>query len=221
MDHTIREPATTTPFGHTGYMKYLSLKIIQKMGLNSIAISGQYYGSSYTPVSWYMFRKEEVIWRGLRSLTASMCSFLKHFLKKFMLGPSQLSCLRRRKFWNGFVWRMNPWMGWSWCLVLGKKTVTWFCINRWVKFTFMRWDFWNSASIVAIPKAPFIHMAWFVICPMKFAFVLLGMLLYSTVYTVADWRQSGFWLYCLLECIWSQSALVGISVVVAFFSVGF
>lgn len=51
MDHTVREPATTTPFGHTGYMKYLSLKIIQKMGLKSIAISGQYYGSSYTPVS--------------------------------------------------------------------------------------------------------------------------------------------------------------------------
>jgi len=49
MDHTVREPATTTPFGHTGYMKYLSLKIIQKMGLKSIAISGQYYGSSYTP----------------------------------------------------------------------------------------------------------------------------------------------------------------------------
>eukprot|EP00434_Breviolum_minutum_P030185 symbB.v1.2.026696.t1/scaffold2690.1/size72910/7 len=62
MDHTVREPATTTPFGHTGYMKYLSLKIIQKMGLNSIAISGQYYGSSYTPetqiLEWIRLKNE-------------------------------------------------------------------------------------------------------------------------------------------------------------------
>ena len=49
MDHTVREPATTTPFGHTGYMKYLCLQIVQKMDLRNIAISGQYYGSSYTP----------------------------------------------------------------------------------------------------------------------------------------------------------------------------
>eukprot|EP00438_Fugacium_kawagutii_P008391 Skav210641 [mRNA] locus=scaffold3835:36208:38870:- [translate_table: standard] len=49
MDQTVREPATNTPFGHTGYMKYLTLKIIQRMGFKDIAISGQYYGDSYTP----------------------------------------------------------------------------------------------------------------------------------------------------------------------------
>ena len=49
MDHTVREPATTTPFGHTGYMKYLCLQIVQKMNLRNIAISGQYSGWSYTP----------------------------------------------------------------------------------------------------------------------------------------------------------------------------
>lgn len=49
MDQTVREPATNTPFGHTGYMKYLTLKIVQRMGFKDIAISGQYYGDSYTP----------------------------------------------------------------------------------------------------------------------------------------------------------------------------
>ncbi|CAE7337773.1 GIP [Symbiodinium sp. CCMP2456] len=49
MDQTIREPATNTPFGHTGFMKYLTLQIIRRMGFNDIAITGQYYASSYTP----------------------------------------------------------------------------------------------------------------------------------------------------------------------------
>ena len=49
MDHTVREPATNTPFGHTGYLKYLSLKIVQFMGMKDIAIAGLYYKDSYTP----------------------------------------------------------------------------------------------------------------------------------------------------------------------------
>ena len=48
MDHTVREPATNTPFGHTGYLKYLSLKIVQSMGMRDIAIAGLYYKDSYT-----------------------------------------------------------------------------------------------------------------------------------------------------------------------------
>ena len=49
MDHTVREPATNTPFGHTGYMKYLTLQIIRKMFFKDIAITGLYYKDSYTP----------------------------------------------------------------------------------------------------------------------------------------------------------------------------
>ncbi|CAJ1404628.1 unnamed protein product [Effrenium voratum] len=49
MDHTVREPATNTPFGHTGYMKYLTLQIVREMGMRDIAISGMYYKASYTP----------------------------------------------------------------------------------------------------------------------------------------------------------------------------
>ena len=49
MDHTLREPATSTPFGHTGRMKYLTLQIIRKLKFKDIAVSGQYYGQSYTP----------------------------------------------------------------------------------------------------------------------------------------------------------------------------
>ena len=49
MDQSIREPATNTPFGHTGYQKYLTLQIVKGMGFKDIAISGQYYGASYTP----------------------------------------------------------------------------------------------------------------------------------------------------------------------------
>ncbi|CAK9023794.1 unnamed protein product [Durusdinium trenchii] len=64
MDHTVREPATTTPFGHTGYMKWLTLKIIQKMNIKDIAISGQYYGSSYTPetqiLEWLHYKGESM-----------------------------------------------------------------------------------------------------------------------------------------------------------------
>lgn len=117
-------------------------------------------------------------------------------MKKFRFGNSQLSCLRRRKFWNGFVRRMGwiQWMGWSWCLVLGKKTVTWICISRWGKFVFMRLDFWNSKSS-SHSQGP---IYWYgLVCdlPKKSAFVLLGMLLHSTAYTVPDWRQSSFCLY--------------------------
>ena len=43
MDHSIREPATNTPFGHSGYMKYLTLKIVQAMGMKDIAVAGLYY----------------------------------------------------------------------------------------------------------------------------------------------------------------------------------
>ena len=64
MDHTVREPATTTPFGHTGYMKWLTLKIIQKMNIKDIAISVQYYGSSYTPetqiLEWLHYKGESM-----------------------------------------------------------------------------------------------------------------------------------------------------------------
>ena len=64
MDHTVREPATTTPFGHTGYMKYLCLQIVQKMHLRNIAISGQYYGWSYTPetqiLEWMRLKKQSM-----------------------------------------------------------------------------------------------------------------------------------------------------------------
>eukprot|EP00438_Fugacium_kawagutii_P011715 Skav213090 [mRNA] locus=scaffold512:59983:62126:- [translate_table: standard] len=49
MDQTVREPATYTPFGHTGYMKFLSLQIVRAMGFKDIAITGQYYKDSYTP----------------------------------------------------------------------------------------------------------------------------------------------------------------------------
>eukprot|EP00435_Cladocopium_sp_Y103_P076075 s33_g75.t1 len=49
MDQTVREPATYTPFGHTGYMKLLSLRIVRAMGFKDIAITGQYYKDSYTP----------------------------------------------------------------------------------------------------------------------------------------------------------------------------
>ena len=62
MDQTIREPATNTPFGHTGYMKFLTLQIVRRMGFKDIAITGQYYGSSYTPetqiLEWMKYRKE-------------------------------------------------------------------------------------------------------------------------------------------------------------------
>ncbi|CAE7865670.1 PRY3, partial [Symbiodinium necroappetens] len=49
MDQSVREPATSTPFGHTGYQKFLTLQIVKGMGFKDIAISGQYYGASYTP----------------------------------------------------------------------------------------------------------------------------------------------------------------------------
>ena len=49
MDQSVREPATNTPFGHTGYQKFLTLQIVKCMGFKDIAISGQYYGASYTP----------------------------------------------------------------------------------------------------------------------------------------------------------------------------
>ncbi|CAE7841466.1 PRY3 [Symbiodinium necroappetens] len=49
MDQSVREPATNTPFGHTGYQKFLTLQIVKGMGFKDIAISGQYYGASYTP----------------------------------------------------------------------------------------------------------------------------------------------------------------------------
>ncbi|CAK8992210.1 unnamed protein product, partial [Durusdinium trenchii] len=59
MDQSVREPATNTPFGHTGYMKYLTLKIVQ-----DIAITGQYYGSSYTPetqiLEWMCYKGDSM-----------------------------------------------------------------------------------------------------------------------------------------------------------------
>ncbi|CAE7342052.1 PRY3 [Symbiodinium sp. CCMP2592] len=63
MDQSIREPATNTPFGHTGYMKYLTLQIIRKMEFNDIAITGQYYGEKYTPetqvLEWIKYKGEK------------------------------------------------------------------------------------------------------------------------------------------------------------------
>ena len=76
-----------------------------------------------------MFRKEKV---------GDSVFLLETFMKKFMFGHSQLGGLRRHKFWNGFVWRKNPWMEWSWCLVLGKKTVT---CNDEESLHLLRWDF--------------------------------------------------------------------------------
>ena len=62
MDQTVREPATNTPFGHTGYMKLLTLQIVRRMGFKDIAITGQYYGSSYTPetqvLEWMRYKGE-------------------------------------------------------------------------------------------------------------------------------------------------------------------
>ena len=40
MDQTVREPATNTPYGHTGPMKYLALQIVREMGYKDIAITG-------------------------------------------------------------------------------------------------------------------------------------------------------------------------------------
>eukprot|EP00439_Symbiodinium_sp_Y106_P022601 s3421_g2.t2 len=63
LDQSIREPATNTPFGHTGYMKYLTLQIIRKMEFNDIAITGQYYGEKYTPetqvLEWIKYKGEK------------------------------------------------------------------------------------------------------------------------------------------------------------------
>ena len=49
MDQSVREPATNTPFGHTGPLKYLTLKIVQEMGFRDIAVTGLYYKTAYTP----------------------------------------------------------------------------------------------------------------------------------------------------------------------------
>ena len=49
MDHSIREPATNTPFGHTAEMKYLSWKLVREgLGVKNIALAGLYYGDTYT-----------------------------------------------------------------------------------------------------------------------------------------------------------------------------
>ena len=49
MDHTVREPATNTPYGHTAYMKYLSWQLVRKgLSCKNIALSGMYYGNMYT-----------------------------------------------------------------------------------------------------------------------------------------------------------------------------
>eukprot|EP00439_Symbiodinium_sp_Y106_P021752 s1885_g2.t1 len=64
MDQSIREPATNTPFGHTGYQKYLTLQIVRAMGFKDIAISGQYYAGSYTPetqiLEWMKSKGEDM-----------------------------------------------------------------------------------------------------------------------------------------------------------------
>ena len=64
MDQSIREPATNTPFGHTGYQKYLTLQIVKTMGFKDIAISGQYYADSYTPetqiLEWMKIKGESM-----------------------------------------------------------------------------------------------------------------------------------------------------------------
>ena len=75
LDQSIREPATNTPFGHTGYMKYLTLQIIRKMQFNDIAITGQYYGEKYTPetqvLEWIIkYAKERGVEDPMRGLVA-------------------------------------------------------------------------------------------------------------------------------------------------------
>lgn len=48
MDHTIREPATNTPLGHSAELKYLAWKLVRNIGSRNIALSGLYYGDMYT-----------------------------------------------------------------------------------------------------------------------------------------------------------------------------
>ena len=61
MDQSLREPATNTPFGHTGYMKYLSLKIVKSMRFKDVALTGLFYGDTYTPENQIL---EEMYVRG-------------------------------------------------------------------------------------------------------------------------------------------------------------
>ena len=54
MDHTCREPATTTPFGHTAKMKLQSLDIVRQLDFKDMAVSGMYYGDMYTVEEQFM-----------------------------------------------------------------------------------------------------------------------------------------------------------------------
>lgn len=49
MDQTCREPATSTPFGHTVQTKYYTFKIMQRLGMKDIAVCGLYYRDNPTP----------------------------------------------------------------------------------------------------------------------------------------------------------------------------
>eukprot|EP00449_Zooxanthella_nutricula_P033361 CAMPEP_0198491998 /NCGR_PEP_ID=MMETSP1462-20131121/3160_1 /TAXON_ID=1333877 /ORGANISM="Brandtodinium nutriculum, Strain RCC3387" /LENGTH=1167 /DNA_ID=CAMNT_0044220631 /DNA_START=77 /DNA_END=3575 /DNA_ORIENTATION=- len=47
-DHSVREPATNTPFGHTTEIKALLLDLARSVGMRNIALSGMFYGDMYT-----------------------------------------------------------------------------------------------------------------------------------------------------------------------------
>ncbi|CAB9502120.1 expressed unknown protein [Seminavis robusta] len=53
-DHTVREPATNTPYGHTAYMKYMVWKFIKSLGVKNIALAGLYYGDMYSPEEQFL-----------------------------------------------------------------------------------------------------------------------------------------------------------------------
>ena len=95
MDQTVREPATTTPFGHTGKMKYLTLKIVQKMGFQDIAISGQYYRESYTP--------ETQILEEMQANNEDMTGMILMFAPNDLDRRAGVNCIKRFKVPNAFL----------------------------------------------------------------------------------------------------------------------
>ena len=40
MDHSVREPATNTRYGHTAWVKYYLFKLAKLLGFRNLAISG-------------------------------------------------------------------------------------------------------------------------------------------------------------------------------------
>jgi len=69
MDQSCREPATTTPYGHTSTMKLLTFKLLKIVGFTEIAVTGQYYADTYTPETQFV---EELHKNGLLDGTVAM-----------------------------------------------------------------------------------------------------------------------------------------------------